>query len=63
MLEKGALRGWYHMAQELRARRMARHEQEREQRRETIVAALAMALIMALYALAGTIEYASLYHG
>lgn len=49
------------MAQSLRARRVARHKQEREQRRETIVAALAMVLIMALYALAGTIEYASLF--
>lgn len=45
----------------LRARRIARHDQERRQRRETALAALGLLLIFALYTLAGTIEWHALY--
>ena len=49
------------MAQTLRQRRIARHDQERRQRRETALAALALLAIFALYTLAGTIEWWSLF--
>ena len=49
------------MAQTLRARRIARHDQERSQRRETALAALALLAIFACYAIAGTIEWWSLF--
>lgn len=49
------------MAQTLRARRIARHDQQRRQRRETALAALGLLLIFACYAIAGTIEWWSLF--
>lgn len=45
----------------LRARRIARHDYERQQRRETALAALALLAIFACYAIAGTIEWHTLY--
>lgn len=45
----------------LRARRIARHDHERQQRRETALAALGLLAIFACYAIAGTIEWWSLF--
>lgn len=45
----------------LRQRRLARHDQERRQRRETALAALGLLAIFACYAIAGTVEWWSLF--
>ena len=45
----------------LRARRIARHDQERRQRRETALAAIGLLAIFACYAIAGTVEWWSLF--
>lgn len=48
------------MAEELRARRMARHERERRRRAELVQGALFWLAVLAGFAIAGTIDFYTL---
>lgn len=48
------------MADELRARRMARHERERRRRAELVQGALFWLAVLAGFAIAGTIDWLTL---